>query len=83
MKLENVPTIRDLLDIAPEKHNDRVFIKYIRDGQIVEKRFSEVRSDGLAVCRKLRRDIPGSTAFVPSVVGLIIAGEVIKDICRA
>ena len=30
-----------------------------------------------------RRDIPGSTAFVPSVVGLIIAGEVIKDICKA
>ena len=27
-----------------------------------------------------RRDIPGSNAFVPSVVGLIIAGEVIKDI---
>lgn len=27
-----------------------------------------------------RRDIPGSTAFVPSVVGLIIASEIIKDI---
>ncbi len=27
-----------------------------------------------------RRDIPGSNAFVPSVVGLIIAGEVIKDL---
>ena len=27
-----------------------------------------------------RRQVPGSTAFVPSVVGLIIAGEVIKDI---
>lgn len=27
-----------------------------------------------------RRDIPSSNAFVPSVVGLIIAGEVIKDI---
>lgn len=27
-----------------------------------------------------RRDIPGSTAFVPSVVGLIIASEVIKDL---
>lgn len=27
-----------------------------------------------------RRDIPGSTAFVPSVVGLIIAGEVLKDL---
>lgn len=29
-----------------------------------------------------RRDIPGSTAFVPSTVGLIIAAEVIKDILR-
>lgn len=29
-----------------------------------------------------RRDIPGSTAFVPSVVGLIIAGEVIKDLAK-
>lgn len=27
-----------------------------------------------------RRDIPGSAAFVPSVAGLIIAGEVVKDI---
>ena len=27
-----------------------------------------------------RRQVPGSTAFVPSVVGLIIAGEVIKDL---
>lgn len=27
-----------------------------------------------------RRDIPGSTAFVPSAAGLIIAGEVIKDL---
>ena len=29
-----------------------------------------------------RRAIPGSTAFVPSVVGLIIAGEVIKDLAK-
>ena len=27
-----------------------------------------------------RRDIPGSVSFVPSVVGLIIAGEVVKDL---
>lgn len=27
-----------------------------------------------------KRQVPGSTAFVPSVAGLIIAGEVIKDI---
>lgn len=29
-----------------------------------------------------RRDIPGSAAFVPSVAGLIIAGEVVKDLCN-
>ena len=29
-----------------------------------------------------RRQVPGSTAFVPSVVGLIIAGEVIKDLTK-
>ncbi|MCI5856880.1 MAG: tRNA threonylcarbamoyladenosine dehydratase [Agathobacter sp.] len=27
-----------------------------------------------------RRDIPGSTAFVPAVAGLIIAGEIVKDL---
>ena len=29
-----------------------------------------------------RRAVPGSVAFVPSVVGLIIAGEVIKDLTK-
>ena len=27
-----------------------------------------------------RRDIPGSTAFVPAVAGLLIAGEIVKDL---
>ena len=30
----------------------------------------------------VRRDIPGSTAFVPSVAGLILAGEVVKDLLQ-
>ena len=29
----------------------------------------------------VRRDIPGSTAFVPAAAGLIIAGEVVRDLC--
>ena len=29
---------------------------------------------------KPRKDTPASLAFVPSVVGLIIAGEVVKDV---
>lgn len=30
----------------------------------------------------IRRQVPGSTAFVPSVAGLILAGEVIKDLIK-
>lgn len=30
-----------------------------------------------------RRQVPGSNAFVPSVVGLIIAGEIVKDLTGA
>ena len=32
--------------------------------------------------REIKRHAPGSIAFVPSVVGLIIAGEVIKDLTK-
>ena len=35
---------------------------------------------GTARKSTVRRDIPGSVSFVPSVAGLIIAGEVIKDL---
>lgn len=38
--------------------------------------------DSSEECDSVRRSTPGSTAFVPSVAGLIIAGEVIKDLCR-
>ena len=37
-------------------------------------------SSGAEIIRTNRRQIPGSTAFVPSVAGLIIAGEVVKDL---
>ena len=30
----------------------------------------------------IRRDIPGSTAFVPSSMGLLIASEVVRDLTR-
>lgn len=86
MKLNNVPTIRDLLDIAPKKHNDRTFIKYIQNGEIIEKKFSEVRNDGLAVCRKLRHEIPERThiaiiskstyEYIVCMTGVLTAGHV-------
>jgi len=29
-----------------------------------------------------KRQVPGSISFVPSVAGLILAGEIIKDIAK-
>ena len=45
------------------------------------KKLKVVYSEELPT-RTERRDIPGSVAFVPSVAGLIIAGEVIKDLTQ-
>ena len=39
-----------------------------------------VQNDEESLQSSPRRNIPGSIAFVPSVVGLIIAGEVVKDL---
>ena len=41
-----------------------------------------VCQDGVEYKAATRRSTPGSVAFVPSVAGLIIAGEVIKDLAR-
>lgn len=44
------------------------------------KKLKVVYSEEQPVRSTERGEIPGSTAFVPSVAGLIIAGEVIKDL---
>lgn len=43
----------------------------------------EVSHPGMEQKGAGRKDIPGSVAFVPSAAGLIIAGEVVKDLTRA
>lgn len=46
-----------------------------------EKALTPIAEEGAADEKKEgRRQTPGSTAFVPSVAGLIIAGEVVRDI---
>ena len=50
-------------------------VVYSKEQPITPPDNAEVRNEN-----PNRRNIPGSNAFVPSVVGLIIAGEVIKDL---
>ena len=66
---------------------DSLKVVYSKEEPIKHEQETEESCRNNCVCppgtvRKctVRRDIPGSTAFVPSAVGLIIAGEVIKDL---
>lgn len=45
-----------------------------------EKALTPIVEDGAEVEKTSKRSTPGSTAFVPPVVGLIMAGEVVKDL---
>ena len=64
-------------------------VVYSTEQPIEPKETEELSCKNHCVCppgtaRKctVRRQIPGSTAFVPSVAGLIIAGEVVKDLIK-
>ncbi|MBQ6067719.1 MAG: AMP-binding protein [Clostridia bacterium] len=86
MPHENVPTIRRLLDEAPEKFNDKPFIRFIRDGLVREKTFSKVRADSLAFCRKIRDLCPdkahialvgkSSYEYITCLTGILVSGNV-------
>ena len=54
-----------------ERGVDKLKVVYSKEPPLSPREI--IKSDG-------RRQTPGSTAFVPAVVGLIIAGEVVNDI---
>ena len=52
----------------------------IKGVKVVYSKEQPLKSD--LIDEKTKRQIPGSISFVPSVAGLIIAGEVIKDLIK-
>lgn len=50
--------------------------------QNVKVVYSKEKAISQKYCENEKRHTPGSISFVPSVAGLILAGEVIKDICK-
>ena len=81
------PLARVMRNICRKNGIDKLKVVYSKEKPIRPTDDMSVSCRAHCVCppgtvRKCteRRDIPGSAAFVPSVVGLIIAGEVIKDI---
>ena len=51
--------------------------------EVIDEATSDVLQPGSERSGAKRRSTPGSTAFVPSVVGLIIAGEIINDLAKS
>lgn len=81
------PLARVMRGICRKNGIDRLKVVYSKEKPIKPKDDLSVSCRTHCICppgtaRKCteRRDIPGSAAFVPSVAGLIIAGEVVKDI---
>ncbi len=66
MNRDTIRTVRGLLDYAAETFGDRPFIKYVSDGEICERSFTELRTHSLAFCRMLRANYPAGAhlAFV-------------------
>ena len=59
------------------KKRDIKKLKVVYSTEIPRKPQKEIPAQGPG-----RRDTPGSTSFVPPVAGMIIASEVVKDLCH-
>lgn len=80
------PLARVMRGICRKNGIDRLKVVYSREKPIKPNvgaaavRLKESEGAQKSEMSAPRRDMPGSAAFVPSVAGLIIAGEVIKDL---
>ena len=54
MQQFEIPTVRELVDGAAAKYEDRTFLMFMRDGEVQERSFRKTQQDSLAVCRYLR-----------------------------
>ncbi|OJU10892.1 MAG: hypothetical protein BGN88_09050 [Clostridiales bacterium 43-6] len=68
---------------------DSLKVVYSKESPVQSEENEETSCKNHCICPKgtqrkctIRRQIPGSISFVPSVAGLIIAGEVIKDLIQ-
>ncbi len=54
MQQFDIPTVRELIDRAAEKYEDRTFLMFVQNGEVQERSFRKTQQDSLAVCRYLR-----------------------------
>lgn len=60
----------------------RLKVVYSKEKPLTPQAMEDIEPNTTERTGSAKKQTPGSTAFVPSVVGLIIAGEVIKDLAN-
>lgn len=88
-KTEVCPLAKVMRTELKKRGIKKLKVVYSREEPLKPKATDNICGEANCICppdvkRKCtdRRQIPGSNAFVPPVVGLIIAGEVIKDLIK-
>ena len=52
-----VPSVKELLNEGARKFGEATFIKYVRNGEVKEKSFIQIRDDSECVCRMIRHTV--------------------------
>lgn len=84
-KTEVCPLAKVMRTELKKRGIKKLKVVYSKEEPITPKTTENLSDEDSCICNQdekasARRQIPGSNAFVPPVVGLIIAGEVIKDL---
>ncbi len=85
--MTEINSVKQLVDYAAEKYKDKVFCRFIRDGQIYSRSFTEFRLNAYSVCRyirsitkdKLHIAFIGKTnyEYIACLTGMIISGNTV------
>ena len=86
-KTEVCPLAKVMRTELKKRGIKKLKVVYSKEEPITPKTIENLSDEDSCICPRdekanVRRQIPGSNAFVPPVVGLIIAGEVIKDLIK-
>ena len=86
MALSKIPTVRELIDNAADKYEEKTFIKFVREKTIQERSYRTVQQHSMAVCRWIRsisKDrmhiaIISKTSYeyITCLTGILVSGNV-------
>lgn len=87
MEKKDILTVRDLAQYAADKFGDKDFCRFVRDGEICTKTYSEFFDNALSVCRYIRNKSTkrmniafiGETSYeyIACLTGMIFSGNTV------